>query len=129
MQAQGITWHAVVVQTDQFEAHKALTIDQFGVQPMMEMEGVAVFSFPNGDLYEIYTPGTTPPYGYNDSFAIGFRVDDVAETSEELAAAGFELLGEINRAPDFDYAYRHFRGPDGRVYGINESKPQPGNAS
>ncbi|HWU09655.1 MAG TPA: hypothetical protein VN520_25305, partial [Streptomyces sp.] len=39
--------------------------------------------------------------------------------------AGGELLGEINRVPDLDYAYRHFRGIDGRVYGLNESKPQP----
>ena len=125
MEAQGITWHAVVVQRDDFEAHKAFTVDRLGVPPMMEMDGVAVFAFPNGDLYEIYTPGTTPPYGYNDSFAIGFRVDDIARASQELADAGFELLGEINRAPDFDYAYRHFRGADGRVYGLNESKPQP----
>jgi len=125
MNSHGITWHAVVVQPEKFEAHKAFTIERLGVQPMMEMDGTAVFSFPNGDLYEIYTPGTTPSYGYNDSFAIGFRVDDVAEASQELAAAGHELLGEINRAPDFDYAYRHFRAPDGRVYGINESKPQP----
>jgi hypothetical protein len=129
MNAHGITWHAVVVQADQFQAHKTFTIERLGVQPMMEMDGVAVFSLPNGDLYEIYTPGTTPPYGYNDSFAIGFRVDDLEQASQELADAGYELLGEINRASDFDYAYRHFRGPDGRVYGINESKPQPTEAS
>ncbi|MEV0688099.1 VOC family protein [Nocardia sp. NPDC050378] len=125
MKAQGITWHAVVVQPDQFEAHKAFTIERLGIAPMMEADGTAVFSLPNGDLYEIYTPATTPPYGYNDSFAIGFRVDDIAQASQELADNGFELLGDINRAPEYQYAYRHFRGPDGRVYGINESKPQP----
>ena len=125
MKTQGITWHAVVVQPEQFDAHKAFTIERLGVTPMMEMDGVAVFSFPNGDLYEIYIPTTTPPYGYNDSFAIGFRVDDVAQASQELADAGFELLGDINRAPEYQYAYRHYRGADGRVYGINESKPQP----
>ncbi len=129
MKTQGITWHAVVVQPEQFEAHKAFTIEHFGVQPMMEMDGVAVFIFENGSFYEIYVPTATPPYGYNDSFAIGFRVDDVAEAGEELAASGYELLGEINRAPEMNYAYRHFRGPDGRVYGLNESKPQPADPS
>ncbi len=125
MMTQGITWHAVVVRPDQFEAHKAFTIDRLGVTPMMEMDGVAVFVFPNGDFYEIYIPATTPPYGYNDSFAIGFRVDDVAQASQELADAGYELLGDIVRAPEYQYAYRHYRGADGRVYGINENKPQP----
>ena len=125
MNTQGITWHAVTVQPDQFEAHKAFTIEHFGVQPMMETDGVAVFQFENGSIYEIYVPTTTPPYGYNDDFAIGFRVDDVAQASDELAAAGFELLGEISRFSEMQYAYRHFRGPDGRVYGLNENKPQP----
>ena len=39
-----------------------------------------------------------------------------------IKAAGGELLGEITRVPDMGYAYRHFRGPDGRVYGLNEQK-------
>jgi hypothetical protein len=92
---------------------------------MMEMDGVAVFPFENGSIYEIYVSTTTPPYGYNDDFAIGFRADDVAEASDELVAAGYELLGDISRFSEMQYAYRHFRGPDGRVYGLNENKPQP----
>jgi hypothetical protein len=37
-------------------------------------------------------------------------------------AAGAELLGEITRAEmgDQPYAFRHFRAPDGRVYGLNQ---------
>jgi hypothetical protein len=31
-------------------------------------------------------------------------------------------LGEITRIEDMNYRYRHFKGPDGRVYGINEQK-------
>jgi hypothetical protein len=31
-------------------------------------------------------------------------------------------LGEITRIEETNYAYRDFRGPDGRVYGINERK-------
>ena len=29
-------------------------------------------------------------------------------------------IGEITRIEQMNYAYRHFKGPDGRVYGINE---------
>jgi hypothetical protein len=30
--------------------------------------------------------------------------------------------GEISRMDDIKYAYRHFRGPDGKVYGLTEQK-------
>jgi hypothetical protein len=50
------------------------------------------------------------------------RVGDVDSASAELEAAGCELLGEVTRVPEMNYAYRHFKGLDGRVYGINEQK-------
>ena len=89
---------------------------------MMEMEGVVVFQMENGSLIELYLPTTVPPYGYNSSLAFGFRVEDIELASAEIEAAGGELLGRITRVEEMRYAYRHFRGPDGRVYGLNEQK-------
>ena len=125
MAFQGITWHAIVVPQDQFDAQKQFVVSTYGVQPAMEMDGVSVFYFPNGDVFELYTPATVMPWGLNDGVAFGFRVDDVEEAGKELAAGGAELLGEIARFPEYEYAWRHFRGIDGKVYGINENKPQP----
>ncbi len=71
------------------------------------------------------TPRNPDAVGLNDGVAFGFRVDDVAEASQQLAAGGAELLGEIARFPEYEYAWRHFRGIDGKIYGINENKPQP----
>ncbi len=122
MQIEGITWHAVTVAPDQFEATKNLIADTFGVAPGMEMDGVTVFFFDNGTIFEVYTPDTVPDFGYNGNVAFGFRVDDIDAASEAVAAAGNELLGEINRVPEMNYAYRHFKGPDGIVYGLNEQK-------
>jgi predicted enzyme related to lactoylglutathione lyase len=65
-------------------------------------------------------PAAVPAYGYNEGLAFGFRVDDIEAASAEIAAAGGELLGEITRTADIGYAYRHFKGPDGRVYGLNQ---------
>lgn len=121
----GVTWHAIVQQPEQFEATKALLTGTFGVTPAVDVPGFVMIPFPDGTMLELYAPQAVPAYGYNDGIAIGFRVDDVETASQELAAAGAELLGEITRMSDINYAYRHFRGPDGRVYGINESKPQP----
>ena len=53
---------------------------------------------------------------------VGFRVDDIEAASAELEEAGLEVLCEIHRIPEMNYVYCHFRGPDGRVYGINEQK-------
>ena len=122
MNVEGITWHAVTLDPGKFAQVKQLYIRTFGLAPMMEMDGVAVFRMPNGSLLELYTPQTVPPFGYNDALAFGFRVDDIEQASKEIEAAGGELLGDINRVPEMGYAYRHFRGPDGQVYGLNEQK-------
>ena len=125
MQVQGITWHASVMDADGFAAMRTLVTETLGLSPLMEFPGVAVFAMPNGSMLELYEEGTTPPYGYNDGgVAFGFRVDDIEGASAELEAAGAEILSEIQRA-ELDgrpYAYRHFRAPDGRVYGLNELK-------
>ncbi len=115
----------VTLEPDAFAAQKKLVTETIGVSPAMEMDGVTVFQFPDGSILELYTPQAVPDFGYNGAVAFGFRVDDVERASAELAAAGAELLGEINRFPDLDYAFRHFRDPDGRVYGLNENEPQP----
>ena len=125
MQVNGITWHASVMDKDGFAAMRTLVTETLGLAPLMEFPGVAVFAMPNGSMLELYEEGTPPPYGYNDGgIAFGFRVDDIEAASTELEAAGAELLGEITRA-EMDgrpYAFRHFRAPDGRVYGLNELK-------
>ena len=122
MKVQGITWHAVTLDESAFAASKKLYTETFGLTPMMEMEGVVVFQMENGSLLELYLPTTVPPYGYNNSLAFGFRVEDIELASAEIEAAGGELLGRITRVEEMRYAYRHFRGPDGRVYGLNEQK-------
>jgi predicted enzyme related to lactoylglutathione lyase len=111
MQVEGITWHALTLEADEFGATKKLLIEVFGLRPA------------NGTILDLYAPGAIPAYGFNDGgIVFGFRVDDIEAASDELAAAGCELLGEITRIEEMNYAYRDFKGPDGRVYGINEQK-------
>ncbi len=122
MNVQGITWHAITLEDDKFDAFAALAGNVMGLKPVMEFEGIKVFTTADGTLLELYKKSTVPPFGYNGSVAFGFRVDDIEKASEELKKAGCELLGEINRVPEMNYAYRHFKGPDGLVYGLNEQK-------
>jgi predicted enzyme related to lactoylglutathione lyase len=123
MQLQGVTWHAITLQANQFGPTKKLLMDVFGLRPAIEEDDYTTFPMSNGTILELYAPEAIPAYGFNDcGIVFGFRVEDIEATSKELAEAGCELLGEITRNEEMNYAYRDFRGPDGRVYGINERK-------
>jgi hypothetical protein len=120
---EGITWHAIVLEPEPFAATKELLTETFGLAPAMDTEGYVLFILPNGTMLELYAPQAVPDYGFNEGGVVfGFRVDDVEAASAAVEAAGCELLGEITRLEEMAYAYRHFRGPDGRVYGLNEQK-------
>jgi predicted enzyme related to lactoylglutathione lyase len=120
---EGITWHAIVLEPEPFAATKALMSETFGLAPEVEDEGMVLFIMPNGTMLELNTPqAASADYAINDGLVFGFRVDDVEAASAAVEEAGCELLGEITRVEEVAYAYRRFRGPDGRVYSLNEQK-------
>jgi hypothetical protein len=120
---EGITWHAIVLDPEPFAATKALMTETFGLAPEMEAEGVVLFIMPNGTMLELNTPqAASAGYGINGGLVFGFRVDDIEAASAAVEAAGCELLGEITRVEEVAYAYQRFRGPDGRLYSLNEQK-------
>jgi predicted enzyme related to lactoylglutathione lyase len=123
MQVEGITWHALTLEAEEFGATKKVLIEVFGLRPAIDTDGRTTFPMSNGTILDLFAPGAIPAYGFNDGgIVFGFRVADIEAASDELAAAGCELLGEITRIEEKNYAYRDFKGPDGRVYGINEQK-------
>src|SRR5262245_7512922 len=122
MHVEGITWHAISLEPEQFAATQNLFSDVLGLTPMLEQDGWTLFAMPNGTILDLYESDMTPDYGFNNGIVFGFRVDDIEAASAELEAAGVEMLCDVVRIPEMNYAYRHFRGADGRVYGINEQK-------
>lgn len=122
MNVEGITLHAIVLDTEPFAATKELLTETFSIAPAVDTEGFVRFNLPNGTMLELYAPQAVPDYGFNDGVAFGFRVDDLEAASAVVEAAGCELLGQITRMEQLAYSYRDFRGPDGRVYGLNEQK-------
>jgi hypothetical protein len=91
MQVEGITWHAVTLEPDQFAATKKLFGETLGLTPMLEQEGWTLFAMPNGTILDLYEPDKIPTYGFNDGVVFGFRVNDIEAASAELAAAGVEV--------------------------------------
>jgi hypothetical protein len=123
MKVEGITWHAMVLEAEPFAATRKLLVDTFGLEPMMEMEGWSLFGMPNGTIVDLFAPEAAQsmcPWGLNDGVIFGYRVDDIEAASAELAEAGCELLGDVKVIEQMNYSWRHYRGPDGRVYGINQ---------
>ena len=43
MHVEGITWHAIVLEADEFAATKKLLVETFGLTPAIEQEGWALF--------------------------------------------------------------------------------------
>ena len=124
MQVEGITWHGVILAPDQFTAMKNLCREVLGLTPVVEEDGWTLFPMPNGTVLDLFQPDSEmiPSYGFNGGIVFGFRVGDIEAAAAELQAAGCELLCDIQRIAEMNYAYCHFRGFDGRVYGINEQK-------
>jgi predicted enzyme related to lactoylglutathione lyase len=124
MQVEGITWHGVTLERNQFIAMGKPCREVLGLEPMIEKDGWTMFAMPNGTMLDLFAPDSemVPAYGLNDGIVFGFRVDDINAAAAELQEAGVELLCDIHRIPEMKYAFCHFRGPDGRVYGINEQK-------
>lgn len=120
MQVYGITWHAVVLEPEPFAAMEEFVEATLGLTPTISEDGRRLYRMPNGTMLDLYSPHAVPPYGFTDGTAFGFRVNDLEKASAAAAEAGAELLGEVMRLPALNYASRHFRGPDGRVYGFNE---------
>src|SRR2546423_10774764 len=94
MQIEGITWHAVTLEPEQFAATKNLYREVFGLTPMVEQEGWTLFAMPNGTMLDLYEQDSEmiPAYGLNDGIVFGFRVDDIEAAPAELPAAGCELF-------------------------------------
>ena len=94
MQIEGITWHAVALEANQFSAMNKLCREVFGLTPMIEQDGWTLFPMPNGTVLDLFEPDSEliPAYGLNDGIVFGFRVDDIDAAAAELQTAGCELL-------------------------------------
>ena len=75
MHVEGITWHALTLQADEFDATKLL-IEVFGLRPAIEEDGWTMFPMSNGTILDLYAPEAIPAYGFNEGgMVFGFRVE------------------------------------------------------
>jgi catechol 2,3-dioxygenase-like lactoylglutathione lyase family enzyme len=81
-----------------------------GLRLMHQEEGFWVFELPDGHHVEVFGPEYPDKADFVTGPVVGFVVDDLASATEELRAAGVELVGTSGPV------WQHFRGPDGNIY-------------
>lgn len=115
MRVRGISW--VGVKTDSYHQMVRFFADVVGLPVDYEQADFAVFRFPSGDKLEIFGPaaGDPPEQFAGNKVVASLLVEDIEEATEELRAAGVELIGE-RQQDGSGYCWQHFRVPDGKVF-------------
>jgi catechol 2,3-dioxygenase-like lactoylglutathione lyase family enzyme len=115
MEVRRLCW--LGVRTEAYEPMVGFLRDVLGLRVEFEEDTTAELSLPSGDRVQVFGPGDR----YFDFFAEQasgpvalFEVDDVRGARDELAAAGVEVIGEIER--DRSWEWLHVRAPDGNLY-------------
>ena len=111
MKLLGIVWTGV--QTNKFDEMVTFMERLIGSPAPREEPGFRLWSFPDGDILELYTEGSKPNFGREP--VVGFRVDDLTDARARLEELGAEVVGGYGPNED-GYASVHFRAPDGNVY-------------
>ena len=107
----GIVWMGV--QTSEFDAMATFMERLMGTPAPRQEPGFRLWSFPDGDLIELYADGTKPSFG--NAPVVGFRVDDLNAGRRLLAELGAEIVGGYG-PNEAGYETVHFRAPDGNIY-------------
>jgi catechol 2,3-dioxygenase-like lactoylglutathione lyase family enzyme len=118
MQVRRIAW--LGVRTERADAMVAFMNDVLGLSLKHAGEGQWVFSLPDGAKAEVFASDSPHNPHLEDGPVAGFYVDDVAAATEELRAAGVEIVHGPVILDEGDAAWVHFRAPDGNLYELTQ---------
>ena len=117
VKVKGYSWVGVGV--DDFDGALSFFTNVLGLrQAIVDDRGVAILEVADGQLLEVFGPGTKG-HKLNSTPVVAFEVDDVEAARDELLANGVEMLGEVGRWNGFEWAY--FRGPAGHIFSIKKT--------
>jgi catechol 2,3-dioxygenase-like lactoylglutathione lyase family enzyme len=120
MSISGYSW--VGIETEDFQATIRFLTEKLSLPLAWRAEHaeVAHFRLPSGQLFEVFGPGVTEVHTTSCP-VIGFDVEDVRTTQEELAQRGVEFITEVEETED-GASWVYFRGPDGQLYQLQRSR-------
>lgn len=94
MELLGLVW--LGCRTAHYDKMRNFVADVLDLDIAMEQEDAVVFSFPNGDAFEVFKP-TDTEHSHFEHPVVGFLVADVRAAREKLERRGVEFVGEVHR--------------------------------
>jgi hypothetical protein len=131
----GITrlqWSAVALTAEQYPVMKKFAEKALGLALVFSSAEFAVFSAPDGTLFELYGP-EAPPVPWRTgptSAAVGFDARNLAMAGRVLERNGARWVSPVHVIPGVgaggtNLRYRLFRAPDNRVYKLAQTNADP----
>jgi lactoylglutathione lyase len=114
MQVKGLVWAGTA--TERFEETVAFFRDVLGLSVFHESEHLSVLRTPGGEWVEVFGPRHEHFAEFDTGPVVEFLVDDLEAARSELEGRGVRFLHDSHTWGDYGWA--HFRGPDGKIYGI-----------
>lgn len=114
MKVHGVVW--VGTRTAAFDQTLTFFRDVIGIDLQLVEADFGWSRMPDTSQFEIFGPSDRHHPYFTTGPVPEFLVDDIAAATEELRAAGVEVLGEP--VVEADGGWVHFRAPDGNVYGL-----------
>jgi predicted enzyme related to lactoylglutathione lyase len=114
MDVKGLVW--VGTATDRYEDTVAFFRDVIGLSSFQSSPELSILRTPTGEWVEVFGPAHEHFAEFDTGPVVEFLVEDVAGARKELEGRGVVFLHETHSWNDF--AWAHFRAPDGKIYGI-----------
>lgn len=114
MQVKGTAFCGV--RTPRFAEMERLFGDVMGMQVVAREDDMLIWRLPDGSLVEVFASDEPQHQHFGTAPVVGFLVDDVQHSFEELKLAGLRTLGPLTITGDRGYAF--FIAPDGNIYEI-----------
>jgi len=117
MRVLGYTWAGV--RTSDLKATTRFFAETLGLSVVHEGKGMMQFEMPSGQLFEVFGPENRY-YRLHTCPVLAFQVEDVREARTELESRGLQFETEVEG--DESEAWTYFRGPDGYLYELWQTK-------
>ena len=117
MRVLGYTWAGV--RTDNLKSAAGFFADILGLTVIHEGKGVVQFEMPSGQLFEVFGPESLY-HQFHACPVLGFQVEDVRAARKELESRGVEFVTDLYG--NNTEAWTYFRGPDGYLYELWQTK-------
>lgn len=114
MQIKGLVWAGTA--TEKYDETVEFFRDVLGLSQFHASDHLTVLRLSSGDWMEVFGPGHAHFDEFKDGLVVEFLVEDLEAARAELEGRGVEFLHDNHTWGEF--AWAHFRGPDGNIYGI-----------